>query len=100
MKLVALIVLLAVVIGGLVGTLIGADAGYVLVTIGDVVFETSFWVALLLLGLLGGLVYAGLWLAAFVGRGGSQLSLWQSRRKRSAWHEQTLRGLLIYAEQR
>ncbi len=49
MKILALAVLVAIVLGGLIGTLLVRDPGYVLVAYADTVLETSLWVALLLL---------------------------------------------------
>ena len=49
MKLFAFALLVAIVLGGLVGTLLVRDPGYVLIAYADTALETSLWVAVLLL---------------------------------------------------
>ena len=51
MKLGLLLAVVAVVLGGLIGTLVVRDPGYVLLSYGDMAFETSLWFALVLLAL-------------------------------------------------
>ena len=48
MKLFAFAVLAAIVLGGLVGTLLVRDPGYVPIAYADTALETSLWVAVLL----------------------------------------------------
>jgi len=74
-------VLIAVIIGGLVGTLLLRDPGYVLITYANVAVETSLWVGLLvliavyfLLRVVGGAVHG-------LSRGQLRLSHWRSGRK-------------------
>ena len=49
MKLGLLLAVVAVVLGGLIGTLVVRDPGYVLLSYGDMAFETSLWFSLVLL---------------------------------------------------
>ena len=92
------ILLIAIVLGGLVGTLIVRDPGYVLVSYETYVLETSLWVALIILVLL----YIASRLIALMLRGGLQtsvgLSNWRLGRRTSAARSKTLRGLLLLTE--
>jgi len=96
----ALVVLLAVLMGGLVGTLMVRDPGYVLITYADTAMETSLWLAILLL--------AGIYLTlrgvSFVVRnlaqGHFRVSRWRSGRRARTARSQTVRGLLVMAEGR
>ena len=58
----ALALLLAIVIGGLVGWVISYDAGYVMLHYGDWVVETSVWVAVFGLVLVYLAIRGVLWL--------------------------------------
>ncbi len=49
MKLGLLLVVVAVVLGGLIGTLVVRDPGYILVSYADMAVETSLWFGLLVL---------------------------------------------------
>ena len=100
MKTLAFGVLIAVIIGGLVGTLLLRDPGYVLITYANVAVETSLWVGLLvliavyfLLRVVGGAVHG-------LSRGQLRLSHWRSGRKQRRARRQTLNGLLLMAEGR
>ena len=100
MKIFALAVLLAIMLGGLVGTLMVRDPGYVLIAYADTALETSLWVAVLLL--IG--FYLALRGLSFVvrrlARGHIQVSRWRSGRKLRAARSETVRGLLVMAEGR
>ena len=92
--------LVVVILGGLVGTLLVRDAGYILVSYDQYVMETSLWVGVFLLVLayfvLRGLIY--LFRQAVQGPGG--LLRWRSARRLRAARSQTVRGLLVMAEGR
>lgn len=98
MKLGLLLVLVAVLLGGLIGTLVVRDPGYVLLSYGDMAFETSLWFALVLLGLAYLTIRLLFWLfsrtLASTGRFGS----WLKRRKATKAQKQTVQGLLLMAE--
>ena len=98
--LVALALLAAVVIGGLLGTLIVRDPGYVLVNYADWVLETSLWVALLLV--VG--TYLLLRLVLSLIRKGAQSQgwflQWRSARRSTRARQQVTQGLLLMAEGR
>jgi HemY protein len=98
MKLGLLLVIVAVVLGGLIGTLVVRDPGYVLLSYGDMAFETSLWFALVLLALAYLLLRFLFWLfsrtMASTGRFGS----WLRRRKATKAQKQTVQGLLLMSE--
>jgi len=75
-KVVLLVLLAALALGGLVGALVNRDPGYVLVAYQDMALETSLWFAVVLL-LLAFLVawLLGLLLRRF-GGGGGVMSAW------------------------
>ncbi len=100
MRIVWLAILAAVLLGGLVGTLLVRDAGYVLLAYGDKVVETSLWIALLLLIALYLLVRLVIVVFSQVGRGQIRFSSWRSSRRLRAARAQTVRGLLVMSEGR
>jgi len=101
MKLLLLILVLTVaVLGGLLGTFLVRDPGYVLITYDTWVLETSIWVALVLLFvLLGGLFFIGFTIRRIVA-GQIRFAGWASSRKLRNARSQTVRGLLVMAEGR
>lgn len=100
MKLFGFAVLAAILLGGLVGTLLVRDPGYVLIAYADTALETSLWVAVLLL--VG--IYIALRLLSLLiyklTQGQSRMLRWRSSRKVRAARSQTVRGLLVMAEGR
>jgi HemY protein len=99
-KVFALALFIAIALGGLVGTLLVRDPGYVLIAYADTVLETSLWVALAILLL----AYFGVRGLSFVlhklTQGQSQVLRWRSGRKSRNARAQTVRGLLVMAEGR
>jgi HemY protein len=91
-------IVLALVIGGAIGTLMTRDPGYVLVSYAGSSLETSLWFAVAALIVA---YFALRGLIALVGtllRGGSGIRTWrESRRSRNA-QERTQRGLLLAGE--
>lgn len=92
------ILVLALVVGGAVGTLMTRDSGYVLVTYAGMSVETSLWfaIAALLVGYVLLRLIAGL-LAALL-RSGSGITHWQRNRRERNAHQRTLQGLVMAAE--
>ena len=91
-------VVLAVVIGGAVGTLMSRDPGYVLVSYADMSFETSLWFALLAL-IVGYFVLRlviGVWMRLI--RTGAGVATWQQNRRARMAQANTVRGLLLAGE--
>ena len=95
MKLGALILVLAIVLGGLVGTLVVEDPGYVLLAYGESAIETSLWFAALLL--LGLYFLIRLTMFAFTRSmaGSGRFSSWMRSRKTRRARQQTGQGLLL-----
>ena len=100
MKIATLAIFVALVLGGLIGTLVLRDSGYVLISYADTVVETSLWVAIVSLLLLYGLFRGIGTLVRILTGGQMQLSRWQSSRKVRGARHNTIRGLLVMAEGR
>ncbi len=98
MKLGLLVLAIAVVLGGLVGTLVVRDAGYVLVSYDDFAVETSLWFAVLMLLGLYFLIRFTVFLSTRLLRGGGNFGTWNRRRKVRGARQQTVQGLLLMAE--
>jgi len=98
MKLGLLLLGIAVVLGGLVGTLVVRDAGYVLVSYDDFAIETSLWFAVLILSGLYFLIRFAVYLSTRLLRGGGNFGTWNRRRKVRVARQQTVQGLLLMAE--
>lgn len=99
MKLAMLILVVALILGGLVGVLMARDSGYVLVAYQDIAIETSLWVAALLVVLTFLVAYALIRLAVRIRHGAERLEDWTRRRRGRAAHEQTQRGMQMLAEE-
>lgn len=93
-----LLLVCAAVLGGLVGTLMLRDPGYVLLAYAGRVLETSLWFAMAMLVV----VYVALRCIAFVAvrlfQGKNILGAWRTERGERGAQRQTLRGLLLLAE--
>lgn len=98
MKLGLLIVVVAVVLGGLIGTLVVRDPGYVLLSYGDMAFETSLWFALVLLALAYLVLRFLFWIFARTMASTGRFGSWLRRRKATKAQRQTVQGLLLMAE--
>lgn len=98
MKVGLLVLAIAVVLGGLVGTLVVRDAGYVLVSYDDFAVETSLWFAVLMLLGLYFLIRFTVFLSTRLLRGGGNFGTWNRRRKVRGARQQTVQGLLLMAE--
>ena len=98
MKLVVLVLAVALALGGLVGSLVVRDPGYVLVAYDQMAVETSLWFAVLLLIAGYFVIRLVVWMFFRLGRGRASLRDWtQARRLRRA-ENQTVKGLLLMAE--
>ena len=98
MKLGLLIAVIAVVLGGLIGTLVVRDPGYVLLAYGDLAFETSLWFALVLLALTYLTLRFLFWLFNRTLASTSRFGGWLKRRKATKAQKQTVQGLLHMSE--
>jgi len=97
-KLGLLLVAVAVVLGGLVGTLVIRDPGYVLISYGDMAVETSLWFALISLAVLYLFVRLVLWILTRSGQSTGRFGSWLKTRKGQQARQQTVQGLLLMAE--
>ena len=88
----------ALVVGGAVGTLMARDPGYVLVTYEDMSLETSLWFALF--ALIGGYFVLRLvvWIVVRLMRSGTGVAAWQQNRRVRGAQARTTRGLLLAGE--
>ena len=98
MKAGLLLLIVAVVLGGLLGTVVGRDPGYVMLAYGDTALETSLWFAVLVV--LLACVALRLVVALFVrlGAGSSRLADGRRHRKARTARAQTVQGLLMLEE--
>ena len=98
MRLGLLLLVVAVVLGGLVGTLVVRDPGYVLLSYGDMAFETSLWFALVLLVLAYLLLRFLFWVFSRTLASTGRFGNWLKRRKATRAQKQTVQGLLLMSE--
>jgi HemY protein len=92
----ALIVVIA--LGAAIGTLMFKDPGYLLVSYGGAAFETSIWMAVVLLIGFYLLLRCLIWLVRNMRNGFSSVSDWGLRRRVKKAQNMTARGLLLWAE--
>ena len=101
MKVRALVyVILAVGGGGLLGSLMVRDAGYVMIAYDRAVFETSVWFALFALLVLWALARLLFTLARRVFHGRADIASWAKKRRETAANKRTEQGLLQVIEGR
>lgn len=99
MRAVLLWILLAIILGGLVGMLAGRDPGYVLLAYGEHAVETSLWAAIVLLVVAYLIVRIVLWLFSTVFAGRLQLASWTGNRRRNLANRRTRDGVVALAEE-
>ena len=93
-------VVVAVVVGGLLGSLMLRDAGYVMVAYDNAVFETSVWFALFGLVALWVLARLLLTLVQRVLHGRANVANWAKKRRETAANTRTEQGVLHAVEGR
>jgi HemY protein len=98
MKRLLVFLVIALVVGGAVGTLMARDPGYVLVTFEDMSFETSLWFALLALFVGYFAVRLVFWTVMKLIRSGTGVAAWRQNRRTRAAQIRTIRGLLFAGE--
>ncbi len=98
MRRVLIYLVIALIVGGAVGTLMARDPGYVLVTYENMSLETSLWFALLalLVGYFVLRVLIGLLMRLI--RTGAGVAAWQQNRRARVAQARTVRGLLLAGE--
>lgn len=97
---VAIAILVAVVLGGLLGMWIVRDAGYVLISYGQQIIETSLWVALAGLVVVYLLLRGMAYIFHRLMSSQSQVMNWRSGRKANSARQLTVKGMLFMAEGR
>ena len=93
-----LTLIVAIVLGGLVGTLMVRDPGYLLVVYDRQAIETSLWFATILLIGLYFVVRFVVFVTARLIQGKGSLSEWNRQRRAQGARVQTVQGLLLMAE--
>jgi HemY protein len=91
-------IVLAVVIGGAMGTLMSRDPGYVLITFADMSFETSLWFALLALIVIYFLLRLGIAVWTRLLRSGAGVANWRQDRRARTAQTNTVRGFVLVGE--
>jgi len=99
-KRVVLILLAALVIGGVIGALVARDPGYVLIAYADMSVETSLWFGVFTLLLVYMLLRLASYLWSRFVLSGIGLALWNRERRAQVARKQTIQGLLLSAEGR
>ena len=100
MKRIGVILLAALLIGGVIGALVARDPGYVLIAYADMSIETSLWFGVFALLLTYMLLRFGGYLWSRFILSGSGLLQWNRERLAQAARKQTVQGLLLSAEGR
>lgn len=100
MPVLIILLIAAILLGGLIGTLLRRDPGYVLVAYNNMAVETNIGLALLILLVAYVLVRLIVRLFRSVTGGGQFLASWNGRRRRRGARTQTVHGLLFMAEGR
>jgi HemY protein len=95
---VAILLALALVVGGIVASLMARDSGYVLIVYDGMTLETSVWFALLVLMLVLLVLRLCFGLIRQLLRAGSGVRGWNAARRVRNAREQTQRGLVLLAE--
>ena len=98
MRIGVLLLVTAAVLGGLVGTLMLRDPGYLLLAYAGRVLETSLWFAVALLIVLYVVLRCIVFVAVRLFQGKTVLGAWQAERGERGAQRQTVRGLLLLAE--
>jgi HemY protein len=92
------LIAIAAVLGGLVGTLVVRDPGYVLLAYDDMAVETSLWFALVALVVIYFVVRLLVFAFSRLAATGGSFGAWNRQRQSKKAREQTIRGLLLMAE--
>lgn len=93
-----LLVAVALLLGGLVGTLVVRDPGYVLIAYADSAIETSLWFSIVVLVTGYFALRLAVWTFSRTAKSGGKVGKWLRRRKGQTAREQTVQGLLQMAQ--
>ncbi len=98
MKLGLLLLVVAIILGGLIGTLVVRDPGYILVSYADMALETSLWFGLLLLLMLYVSIRSVVFVFSRSISSTTRFGSWLHQRRDNNARQQTVQGLLLMAE--
>ncbi|MCR9278312.1 MAG: tetratricopeptide repeat protein [Pseudomonadaceae bacterium] len=98
MKVLLVWLLLALVLGGLVGMLAGRDPGYVLIAYGDSAIETSLWAGIVVLVFAYIVVRALFWLFSRLLAGRVRFRNWSGSRRERLSSKRTVDGMVALAD--
>ena len=90
--------LCVILLGGLIGTLVMIDPGYMMISYGSVTLEASLWAGILVLLLVVLLLWVVVRLAGVAFKGAGDLSAWNTHRRMRGARQQTVQGVLAAAE--
>ena len=98
MKLGLLLLIVAIVLGGLIGTLVVRDPGYVLISYDDMAVETSLWLAVTLLLLIYLVIRAVMFVFSRSWKTRDDIGGWVRQKRSRSARQHTVQGLLLMAE--
>lgn len=98
MKVLLIWLLLALVLGGLVGMLAGRDPGYVLIAYGENAIETSLWAGIVVLMLAYVVIRALFWLFGRLLAGRVRFRDWSGNRRERLSSKRTVEGMVALAD--
>ncbi len=93
-----IVLIVVMALGAAIGTLMFQDPGYLLLSYGGNAYETSIWMALVLLVAAYVVLRLLIWSVRTMRTGFSSVSGWSMRRLTKKAHDMTARGLLLWAE--
>ena len=98
MRLKIVYTLFVILLGGLIGTLLMMDPGYMMISYASVTIEASLWAGVLILLLLMAFVWVVVRLAGATFKSAGGLNAWNVERRVRGARQQTVQGVLAVAE--
>ncbi len=98
MRLKIVYTLCVILLGGLIGTLLMMDPGYMMISYASVTIEASLWAGVLILLLLMAFVWVVVRLAGATFKSAGGLNAWNIERRVRGARQQTVQGALAVAE--
>jgi len=95
-----LLLLLAIVVGGLAGSWLKNLPGFVVIAIGTTTYEMRLWIAVALILLLILVLLLGIYFLALSLRGVNLLKHWSGKRSYRSARRKTIKGMLAFTEGR
>lgn len=90
--------LCVILIGGLIGSLVMIDPGYMMISYGSVTIESTLWMGIFIVVVIVGVLLIVFVLTGLMFRSAGELSAWSKRRRVASGRQQTAEGLLAMAE--